>query len=69
LELSKQGYSLNFDIAFVYYGLGDKDKTFEYLEKAYNEKEDILEIKIDPAWESLRSDPGYQPLLKRLHLE
>jgi TolB-like protein/Flp pilus assembly protein TadD len=68
LELSKQGYSLNFDIAFVYYGLGDKDKAFEYLEKAYNEKEDILEIKIDPAWESLRSDPGYQPLLKRLHL-
>jgi len=69
LELSKQGYSLNYDIAFVYCGLGDKDKAFEYLEKAYNVKEEMADFKVDPAWESLRSDPRYQPLLERLHLE
>jgi len=68
LELSKQGYSLNYDIAFIYCGLGDKDKAFEYLEKAYNEKEDMVDFKVDPAWESLRSDPRYKSLLERLHL-
>jgi tetratricopeptide (TPR) repeat protein len=68
LELSKQGYSLNYDIAFVYCGLGDKDKAFEYLEKAYNETEDMEDFKVDPAWESFRSDPRYKSLLERLHL-
>jgi len=68
LELSMQGYSLNYDIAFIYCGLGDKDKAFEYLEKAYNEKEDLVDFKVDPAWESLRSDPRYKSLLERLHL-
>ena len=69
LELSKQGYSLNYDIAFIYCGLGDKDTAFEYLEKAYNEKEEMGDFKVDPAWESLRSDPRYKSLLERMNLE
>ncbi len=69
-ELSEQGYSLNYDIAFIYYGLGDKKKAFEWLEKAYKEKEEGMEyLKVDPAWESLRSDPRFKSLLKRLNLE
>jgi serine/threonine protein kinase/tetratricopeptide (TPR) repeat protein len=69
-ELSEQGYSLNYDIAFIYCGLGDKEKAFEWLEKAYKEKEEGMEyLKVDPAWESLRSDPRFKSLLKRLNLE
>jgi serine/threonine protein kinase/tetratricopeptide (TPR) repeat protein len=69
-ELSEQGYSLNYDIAFIYCGLGDKEKAFEWLEKAYKEKEEGMEyLKVDPAWEILRSDPRFKSLLKRLNLE
>jgi adenylate cyclase len=71
MELSRQGYSLNYEIAFVYCGLGDKEKTFEWLEKAYNAKEILIieYLKADPAWESMRSDPRYKSLLERMNLE
>jgi len=69
-ELSEQGYSLNYDIAFIYCGLGDKEKAFEWLEKAYKEKAEGMEyLNVDPAWESLRSDPRFKSLLKRMNLE
>jgi serine/threonine protein kinase/tetratricopeptide (TPR) repeat protein len=69
-ELSKQGYSVYYDIAFVYHGLNDKARVFEYLEKAYEEREDGMSfLKIYPAWEGLRSDPRFKSLLKRMNLE
>ena len=64
-ELSEQGYSLNYDIAFIWCGLGDKEKAFEWLEKA----EDMPYLNVDPAWESLRSDPRFKSLLERMNLE
>ena len=68
--LSKQGYSLNYDIAFIYCGLGDKEMAFEWLERAYKEKEEgMMYLKVDPCWESLRSDPRHKSLIKRMNLE
>jgi tetratricopeptide (TPR) repeat protein len=64
-ELSEQGYSLNYDIALIWCGLGDKEKAFEWLEKA----EDMPRyLKVDPVWESLRSDPRFKSLLERMNL-
>jgi tetratricopeptide (TPR) repeat protein len=66
----KQGYSVNSDLALIHLGLGERDKTFEYLEKAYEEKEDgVFWLKVDPCWDNLRPDPRYKSLIKRMNLE
>ena len=70
-ELSKQpqGYVSPFDFALIYMGLGDKDQTFIWLEKTYEERADILQhIKVSPRYDSLRSDPRFDALLRRMKL-
>jgi len=56
-------------IATVYAGLGDKDKAFEYLEKAYQERSSDLPyfLKADLRMDSLRSDPRFQDLMRRMN--
>ena len=51
--------------------LGDKDSAIEWLEKAYEERSSIAIIfspKVFPAFDSLRSDPRLQALLRRAGL-
>jgi len=48
--------------------MGDRDHTFEWLEKAYAERSGIEYIKTEEAFEPLRSDPRYIDLLKRMGL-
>jgi len=49
--------------------LGEKDRAFSWLEKAYGEKSGFLPyIKASPFFDSLRSDPRYVGLLKRMGL-
>jgi len=68
--LLKQGYSVNSDLALIHFALGDRDKTFEYLERAYEEKEDgVFWLKVDPCWDNLRPDARYKSLIKRMNLE
>jgi serine/threonine protein kinase/Tfp pilus assembly protein PilF len=69
LEFSRQGYSASCEIAQIYFGLGEKDKTFEWLEKAYQEKSSGLSyLGSDPGWDGLRSDPRFTTLLKKMGL-
>ena len=44
-ELSKQRYVAAVDIARVYLGLGEKDKAFEWLEKAYRDRSIWLHLR------------------------
>lgn len=58
------------DLAYVYAGLGDKDQAFAWLEKDFQVRSsDLIELKSDFATESLRSDPRYKDLLRRMGLE
>ncbi len=67
--LSKQRYVSSASFAVVYMGLGDKDQTFTWLEKAYEERFSRLPmLKIEPIWDPLRSDPRFQDLLHRVGL-
>jgi uncharacterized protein (TIGR02996 family) len=55
--------------AIVYPDLGEKDKAFFWLEKAYQGREhDLVFSKVWPMFDSLRSDPRYQDLMRRVGL-
>ena len=55
-------------IASVYAGLGEKDKAFEWLEKDFQTKADLTWITWEIPYETLRDDPRYKDLLKRMNL-
>jgi tetratricopeptide (TPR) repeat protein len=57
------------EIAMIYAKLGDKDAAFEWLENAFQERRsDLIFLKVDPAWDSLRSDPRFSDLVRRTGL-
>ena len=55
-------------IAEVYIGLGDKDRAFEWLEKAIDQRDLNLTLKWDSLYDPLRSDPRYLRMLRRMKL-
>ena len=57
-------------VASVYALAGDKDNAFEWLDKAYAERDGaiITLLKVDPAFKNLRGDPRFADLLRRLRL-
>jgi TolB-like protein/DNA-binding winged helix-turn-helix (wHTH) protein len=65
---SKTRYVSPYFIATIYAGLGDKNRAFEFLEKAYRERNWDLawQIKADVRIENLRADPRFQDLLSRV---
>jgi tetratricopeptide (TPR) repeat protein len=57
------------DRVAVYIGLGDKQHALAWLEKAYENHElGMLELKSDPDYDPLRSDPRFQALVRRVGL-
>ncbi|MCI0444929.1 hypothetical protein L0152_17190 [bacterium] len=68
-ERSKHRYVSPYHIAVVYAGLGEKDMTFEWLQKAYEDRNELVTfIKFAPEFDNLRSDPRYAELLRKLNL-
>jgi tetratricopeptide (TPR) repeat protein len=55
-------------VATIYAGLGERQKAFDYLERAYRERSIELSwsLKADPRLDSLRSDARFQSLLRRV---
>jgi TolB-like protein/Tfp pilus assembly protein PilF len=68
LDTAKGSSPRDRDIARVYIGLGDKDRAFEYLRKSVAQKEGYIYLKADPVYDSLRSDPRFTDLVRRMHL-
>jgi tetratricopeptide (TPR) repeat protein len=70
LRQSKTSYVSPYMIAAIYSGLGQNDKAFEFLEKAYQEKSPDIAyfIKADLRIDTLRSDSRFQDLLRRIGL-
>jgi TolB-like protein/Flp pilus assembly protein TadD len=67
LAQSASKYVSPYDIAVIYAGLEDKGRTFEWLNKAYEEHAGfLLFVKQDPRFQPLRSDPPFQELLRRM---
>ena len=57
-------------LAYLYFALGKEDQGFESLEKAYKERDSNLwEIKVEPLFDTVRSDPRFTALLKKMGLD
>ncbi len=69
LGMSKDRYVRALHPAIVYIGLGQKDQALDCLERAYREHDLELGLTlIDFRYDSLRSEPRYTALLKKMGL-
>jgi serine/threonine-protein kinase len=70
--LSSQRYVPAMSSARVYAALGQKDQAFVWLERAYADRSisaQTMGIKVNPAFDPLRSDPRFADLLRRINLQ
>ena len=68
-ELAAETYVPAYQVGMVYAFLKDKDSAFEWLEKAYEERNGTLAfLKADVAMDNLTGDPRYDDLMRRLAL-
>ncbi len=68
-ELSKQRYVAPYFMAVIHKSLGENDQAFEWLEKAYEERSNwLVFLKVEPRLDTLRADPRFQDLLRRVGL-
>ena len=66
-EMAKQTYVSSYDLAILYVGLGDKEHALEQLHKAYEDRAGwIMDINVEPIFDSLRSDPRFAELVSRM---
>lgn len=67
---SETGYVPTGAFVNAYLGLGDKEQTFVWLERAYQEQSNILQfVKVHPYFDPLRDDPRFRDLLRRVGLD
>ena len=68
--LRKQRVVLAFNFITIYLGLNDKQKAMEWMEINFKERQSALIILgIEPRYDSLRSEPRFQEMLKELKLD
>jgi len=68
-KLSRHGPVDHVTMLWAHLGVGDKEEALADLEKAYSEHFSILTtLKVEPAFDPLRSDPRFADLLRRVGL-
>jgi TolB-like protein/DNA-binding winged helix-turn-helix (wHTH) protein/Flp pilus assembly protein TadD len=66
---AEQGYQLSYLIAEVYAGSRDYEHAFEWLNKAYDQRDcQLTWLKLDPLMDNLRSDPRLADVMHRVGL-
>lgn len=69
-ERSKKEYVSSARLAAVYGALGERDVAFDLLDEAYADRDSkINQLKTNPIYDPLRSDPRFAALLKKIGLE
>jgi tetratricopeptide (TPR) repeat protein len=54
-------------LADLYFLLGDKDQAFALLDRAYDERDNMMILlKVEPIFDPMRSDPRFDDLLRRV---
>ena len=69
-ELAKRQYDSPTAFVTIYLGLGEKEKCLDWLEKAYEQQDSACwYLKIDQIYDSVRNEPRFQAILKKVGLE
>jgi tetratricopeptide (TPR) repeat protein len=69
LQHSRQRYLPPTSIATIYCGLGDNDQALDWLERGYAAHDVRMTfLKVDRRWDSLRSDPRFTALMRKMQL-
>ena len=69
-KMSADGSVLPFNLALVKLGLGDRAGALDGLEQAYAANSQLMPwIGYDPMFDTLRSEPRFKALLKKVNLE
>jgi tetratricopeptide (TPR) repeat protein len=68
-QLTRKRYVCSYEVATAYLLLREKDQAFRWLDKAVEERSDcMVALAVDPRLDSLRSDPRFQDLQRRVGL-
>lgn len=66
-EFSRHNYVSPLDFAAYYAALSDRDKAFDYLDKAYRQHDTwLVTLNVNPRLDNLRSDPRFGELTRRI---
>ncbi|HJW37980.1 MAG TPA: tetratricopeptide repeat protein [Candidatus Udaeobacter sp.] len=69
-QMAKRQYVSTTAFADIYLGLGEKEKALDWLDKSYQDQESACwYLKVDPIYDSVRSEPRFQALLKKVGLD
>jgi TolB-like protein/Tfp pilus assembly protein PilF len=69
LELAKQYTIQPGLIALIYVGLDERSEALAWLEKAYQQHSTMMTwLKVDPRFDRIRQEPGFQDLMRRVGL-
>ena len=67
---SEKEYISPYGLALLHFALGENDMGFSYLDKAYDTHDGWMsQIKIDFLLDSVRSDPRFKKILKKINLQ
>jgi len=66
-ELAKRQYISPTVFATIYLGLGEKEKSLDWLEKFYEQQDSACwYVKIDQIYDGVRNEPRFQALVKSI---
>jgi adenylate cyclase len=69
-EMAKRQYVNSTAFADIHLGLGEKEKALDWLDKSYQDQESACwYLKVDPIYDSVRNEPRFQALLKKVGLD
>jgi len=69
-QISRSRPDRTVTLLIAYSGTGQKERVIELLQKAYSEHSNaVVQIKVDPMYDPIRSDPRFEDLQRRLGLE
>jgi len=69
IERAEHQYVPAYWITMLHVGLGDKDQSFKWLEKAFQERSSwLVWAGVEPRFDPLRSDTRFTSLMARMRL-
>jgi tetratricopeptide (TPR) repeat protein len=68
-EISRRRYVSAYEVAIVHLALGDRNRAFASLERAYKDRaDDLIYLNVEPRLDPIRSDPRFTDLVRRMGL-